>query len=190
MTTKLTTSLEDHIRDVIVQYVGDPKESKGESVRQFKFLPPLGTFTAVRVKYSDGHEFEFVLDLENPDPCDAVEECEFGAKTSARLDAVTYTDMMPTYYGALQNFSTSLPAWEVGTFREMLEQLLLITRGCRADMHEPDEQGITAKVTGKILDNAGVPGEMKVLIRKNGSEEICAINLASLIALARYANLT
>lgn len=36
------------------------------------------------------------------------------------------------------------------------QELLELTRGCRPTMHEPDEQGVSAYVTGHVLDNAGV----------------------------------
>ncbi len=83
-----------------------------------------------------------------------------------------------------------------------LENLLDITRGCRPDMHEPDEQGLTAIVTGLNLDNAF--GNQRTLVRESPeAEEIVVtlrrdqdgegwysqiqINLATLIALARRA---
>lgn len=88
------------------------------------------------------------------------------------------------------------------TFEKSLESLLDITRGCRPDMHEPDEQGLTAIVTGLSLDNAF--GNQRMLVRETPeAEEIVVtlrrdqdgagwysqiqINLATLIALARKA---
>jgi len=71
---------------------------------------------------------------------------------------------------------------------ENLEKLLSVTEKCRIDMHEPDEQGVSAAVVGNRLDNAGCKGEFVVMIcRENGSDEDVAIpvNLADLIALAR-----
>jgi hypothetical protein len=74
------------------------------------------------------------------------------------------------------------------------ERLLSITAGCRDDMHEPDEQGVKASVTGYSLDNAmgdhiseeavkkGYQ-ELVVIISRDGKYE--PFNLASLIALAR-----
>lgn len=76
---------------------------------------------------------------------------------------------------------------ELGSLREELNYLLEITTECRIDMHAPDEQGLTATVTGRCFDNAGIPGE-KMLHLRRGSEEF-SINLATLIALARQATL-
>ena len=86
--------------------------------------------------------------------------------------------------------------------QKSLENLLDITRGCRPDMHEPDEQGLTAIVTGLHLDNAF--SNQRQLVRESPeAEEIIVtlrrdqdgagwytqiqINLATLIALARRA---
>ena len=55
--------------------------------------------------------------------------------------------------------------------------------GLREDWHEPDEQGVTALITGNKFDNAGVEGEIKVLILKDGVPAF-AINLATLFAFA------
>ena len=64
--------------------------------------------------------------------------------------------------------------------------LLAITKGCRASMHEPDEQGVSATVFGERLDNAGVEGEFMLYIKKDtGPLRRASFNLASLIALAR-----
>lgn len=81
-------------------------------------------------------------------------------------------------------------------FEDFSRNLLKITSECRLDMHEPDEQGITARVLGTRLDNAMgnrlsnnflINGwqEMVVVIEHedNGTEQF---NLASLIAMARY----
>jgi hypothetical protein len=64
-------------------------------------------------------------------------------------------------------------------------ELLWMTRKCRASMHEPDEQGITAEVQNSDapFDNAGGT-EMSLFFRDaegNGFE----MNMASLVALAR-----
>lgn len=53
----------------------------------------------------------------------------------------------------------------------------------RKDWHEPDEQRITALVTGGKFDNAGVRGEMEVLVMKEG-KPVFAVNLATLFAFA------
>ena len=85
--------------------------------------------------------------------------------------------------------------------KDVLEKLLQITEGCRDNMHEPDEQGLSAKVYGSRLDNAfptkgkfvnvHQESELKVkLIRESDGEvEASFFNLADLIALARKANL-
>jgi hypothetical protein len=74
------------------------------------------------------------------------------------------------------------------------KRLLAITDGCRDDMHEPDNQGVTAKVAGDYLDNAmgddGICDEMFVAITKDhdhdrGDFHTENFNLATLIALAR-----
>lgn len=86
--------------------------------------------------------------------------------------------------------------------KEDLTRLLKITEGCRPDMHEPDEQGLSARVVGTVLDNAfgdGVDGRLVF----QGAQEIVVIlerdlergriaepfNLATLIALARRAKI-
>lgn len=62
-------------------------------------------------------------------------------------------------------------------------RLVRITAGCRDDMHEPDEQGVTAKVTGRVFDNAGFETELRVTISRDGYHE--TFDLAGLVALAR-----
>lgn len=84
-----------------------------------------------------------------------------------------------------------------------LDRLLSITTGCRPDMHEPDEQGLKARVVGDHLDNAfgdrvdveqitkGFQEFVVILERFDGGEfRIETFNLADLIALARKAPLT
>lgn len=77
----------------------------------------------------------------------------------------------------------------------IIDKLLQITSGCRDDMHEPDEQGVTAHVVGYTLDNAMGDDlhikaieegwqEIVVLITKDQNTTV-TLNLASLIALAR-----
>jgi hypothetical protein len=75
------------------------------------------------------------------------------------------------------------------------KRLLEYTKECRDDMHEPDEQGISAIVLGTKLDNAF--GDRIVLdplekgyqeivvILENFDYKIERFNLASLIAMAR-----
>lgn len=77
--------------------------------------------------------------------------------------------------------------------QKTLDRLQKETKECREDMHEPDEQGIEATVSGYRLDNAfgDKPwenyGEYTVGIRQG--EETQWFNLATLIALARKAKL-
>lgn len=75
-------------------------------------------------------------------------------------------------------------------FGNFNKRLLKATKDCRDDMHEPDEQGVSAIVTGYYLDNAmgdnpfNNCGEFTVaIIQDDGSKEW--FNLATLIALAR-----
>lgn len=70
------------------------------------------------------------------------------------------------------------------------KRLLEATKDCREDMHEPDEQGISAIVTGYNLDNAmgdepyNNCGEFTVaIVQDDGHKEW--FNLATMIALAR-----
>ena len=72
------------------------------------------------------------------------------------------------------------------------ERLLAITKGCRHDMHEPDNQGLSARIVGDELDNAfgeqetahmGFQEIVVILTREGAGEE--RFNLATLIALAR-----
>jgi len=66
--------------------------------------------------------------------------------------------------------------------------------GVRPDWHEPDEQGITARVEGRSFDNAGfwpddshfrAPEiiEHHVILSQNG-RDVAAVNLATLFAWA------
>jgi hypothetical protein len=71
------------------------------------------------------------------------------------------------------------------------ERLLEVTHDCRPDMHEPDEQGVSAVVTGLDLDNAMGDSpytnfqELTVGIEREDTDRMEWFNLASLIALAR-----
>lgn len=82
--------------------------------------------------------------------------------------------------------------------KETLDRLIAITDGCRADMHEPDNNGIKARVIGGHLDNVfgdsilleaviGNFQELVVIIERDGKSE--KFNLATLIALARTAKI-
>jgi len=75
--------------------------------------------------------------------------------------------------------------------KHTLDRLVQITKGCRHDMHEPDEQGIKAIVKGNHLDNAfgdSPPdcncNEYTIGISQNGGDPEW-FNLATVIALAR-----
>lgn len=79
-----------------------------------------------------------------------------------------------------------------------LNRLVKFTEDCRYDMHEPDEQGLKARVVGNKLDNAmgnhiGLKAmeqgwqEFVVILEKDNEIEI--FNLATLIALARQSEL-
>lgn len=79
---------------------------------------------------------------------------------------------------------------------EMKARLNMATAGCNEEMHEPDEQGVSALVVGQKLDNAMgneiIPEaisqgwqEYVVILNNNGKTE--AFNLACLIALAKKA---
>ena len=87
--------------------------------------------------------------------------------------------------------------------KERLDKLQAFTISCRDDMHEPDEQGISAVVLGNLLDNA--MGDYPEVIKRSYADDgpspfmeyvVCLkdeegdqmwINLATLIALARKA---
>jgi hypothetical protein len=74
------------------------------------------------------------------------------------------------------------------TFALRIEKAKLqgFLHGCRIDMHEPDEQEVTAKVTGRTFDNAGFDHEKHVVLtRGTDHKETFKINLATLIAIAR-----
>ena len=77
---------------------------------------------------------------------------------------------------------------------DFAKRLLAVTDGCRDDMHEPDNNGVSAIVDGVLFDNAmgddGRFGEMFVAITKeqdqwDGKPRTENFNLATLIAFAR-----
>lgn len=86
---------------------------------------------------------------------------------------------------------------------ETYVRLWEVTKGCREDMHEPDEQNVRAFFYGHKFDNAhgdkpniymDLPAhtEMCVAIEQEnhqGEVQVEWFNLATLIALARKANL-
>jgi hypothetical protein len=79
-------------------------------------------------------------------------------------------------------------------------RLSAATAGCRPDMHEPDEQGLQARVVGFKLDNAqgdritehGLEAgyqELVIVLDRlypQGGQKVERFNLADLLALARY----
>ena len=82
--------------------------------------------------------------------------------------------------------------------RTEIERLLSVTKGCRNDMHEPDEQEVKVRVVGDHLDNAcgvaitpdAIAGgfqEFVVCIEQFRDGKIYSerFNLANLIAMAR-----
>lgn len=75
--------------------------------------------------------------------------------------------------------------------REIVTRLRSVTSACREDMHEPDEQGVYAKVQGNHLDNAmgSTPeqncGEIVVLVGNENSGQKEWFNLADLLAIVR-----
>lgn len=77
--------------------------------------------------------------------------------------------------------------------KKLLEGLKEITKDCRDDMREPDEQAISAEVDGEHLDNAfgeelgRFNQEFVVTIINDHTKKVFRINLATLIALARKA---
>lgn len=84
-----------------------------------------------------------------------------------------------------------------------LAKLLEITKECRLDMHEPDEQYLEAHVVGTYLDNAFGEDidadaiekgyqELVVILESSLRQPVrrVRINLATLIALARLADLS
>lgn len=83
-----------------------------------------------------------------------------------------------------------------------LERLQRITHDCRGDMHEPDEQGLEARLVGTNFDNAfgdtidierikmGFQEMVVVFTRwEKGGVTSETFNLATLIALAKKAQL-
>ena len=76
------------------------------------------------------------------------------------------------------------------------ERLVKFTNGCRDDMHEPDEQGISAHIVGYFLDNAFGDSIRDNAIKEGWQEFVVVLkkgmdletfNLATLIAIARQA---
>lgn len=78
-----------------------------------------------------------------------------------------------------------------------LKRLIEATKGCRDDMHEPDEQGIAGvKIAGFVFDNAmgDTPQEaaneiIVGIIHEDDKENPDWFNLCTLVALARKADL-
>lgn len=93
----------------------------------------------------------------------------------------------------MAGFWTPLP-WRPDIITDRAElQDIARKLGVRADWHEPDEQGVTARVTGYQFDNAGPYGGPDIWVelwRKNPDRLIsfdrreCGVNLATLFAIA------
>jgi hypothetical protein len=100
-------------------------------------------------------------------------------------------------------------AGEDAYLKETGDRLLVITDGCRYDMHEPDEQSLKAWVVGDHLDNAfgdsivsdaikGHYQELVVCLERymprtmvpTGGYVAEQLNLATLLALARIGALS
>lgn len=91
----------------------------------------------------------------------------------------------------------------MSTMLELLDGLKEITKRCRPDMHEPDEQDLKCRVIGDHLDNAfGEQVSERALTEGYQEFVVCLerwagnsvgtiryrINLANLIALVRVAD--
>jgi hypothetical protein len=88
--------------------------------------------------------------------------------------------------------------------KDTLQRLQVITKDCRDDMHEPDQQGIKASVIGNHLDNAFGDSILPIALDGGYQEFVVTIdredeetgevtrerfNLANLIALAKLVKL-
>jgi hypothetical protein len=81
--------------------------------------------------------------------------------------------------------------------RKLADSLWHITRDCRDDMHEPDEQGVEGAVIGHRFDNAfclpdraktySVSDPYDLTLVLSRERERLNVNLADLVALARLA---
>jgi hypothetical protein len=78
----------------------------------------------------------------------------------------------------------------INSRRELVE--LAKQLGVLADWHEPDEQGVGARIEGESFDNAGFwptqpgrdwKGELCVVLCKDG-QDVAVVNLASLFSMA------
>lgn len=86
-------------------------------------------------------------------------------------------------------------------FNQMLKHLQQVTKDCRENMHEPDEQNLTVLIRGHIFDNSmgshpdKNQGEITIGFVDDTvppylqDEKAEWFNLANLIALARKANI-
>lgn len=89
---------------------------------------------------------------------------------------------------AMENGFTPAPTIRgIHTFRDLSE--LAAELGVRDNWHEPDEQGVSARIIGTHLDNAmgsttrgiGDAGEFNVVIMKD-AQDVAVINLATLLS--------
>lgn len=117
------------------------------------------------------------------------------AVTHNRTSVTSVVDGIATYVeGYYDGQRPEVGAWswyEQEIFVRELKKLQDFTKACRLSMHEPDNENITAQVTGNFLDNAGGSHEFQVHLMKTEGDHVVTdqmrINLASLIALARMA---
>ena len=122
------------------------------------------------------------------------------AKKSSRLPVRSQATSAQS--SSTRGRSAKLPAGNPGDldprFYSILKRLQIATSECRPDMHEPDEQGISARILGYKLDNARGDNISGVALQEGWQEFVVVIsdealgqdylfNLADLIALARRA---
>lgn len=125
------------------------------------------------IEIIDGNET--VIATEMPDQA-------FALKFIALIDMSNKRNLQAVEYGVVQHIHT---AEDLAAFAE--------TYKLREDWHEPDEQGVTARVVGSKLDNAfGATtsrqnhdggGELNVILSMHGIDA-AVINLADLLAWA------
>ena len=81
--------------------------------------------------------------------------------------------------------SSTIPDWIITSLKNDKQRLKewKAKAGVRENWHEPDEQQVTACVTGKYFDNAGTKNEQMVVLSSPNAGEF-RINLATLCAIA------
>jgi hypothetical protein len=82
-----------------------------------------------------------------------------------------------------------LSDWERKFFREQWEDLVTFTHGIPSNFHKSDcyELESCPNIQGEKLDNAGVEGELAIVLVRG--DMMLRVNLANLIALARFARI-